>query len=227
MKPVVIVLGLLVAVLAFAFFQQRGSASRAAEAATKDLETMTNQVAEYRTKMTLAQVTAASTSSNLQHQLDKRTADLNVISNRLVQTHLLLQAAQTDARSTQEQLQARIARVVLLEAENEQSREQARRAASSDPVRENAALQRQLAEAGRDREALRAQLAKQRVDLDALQSRLFDVEFLDRQRKDAEMAADIRRRMASARAGASPDPRQKLALQPDGTVRYVAPAGQE
>ena len=50
-----------------------------------------------------------------------------------------------------------------------------------------------------------------------------DPEFLERQLKDAAVAADIRRRLASGRASASPDPRMKLALQPDGTVRYVAP----
>lgn len=226
MKAAVIALGALVVLLAVALYQRGNAASQAMEAVVKDQQSLSNQVAEIRTRMMLAQSTAAQTTSNLQHQLGKRTSDLTVISNRLVQTHLLLQAAQKEGRAAQDQLESRIARVALLESENQGLRDQIRRPADSgNTAAEREALRRQLAETARERDALQARLGAVQVEKESLQTQLFDIEFLERQMKDAAVAADIRRRMASARAGASPDPRSKLELQPDGTVRYAAPTG--
>ncbi len=225
MKAAVIALGVLVVLLAVALYQRGNAASQAFDAVVKDQQSLSNQVAEVRTRVMLAQSTASQTTSNLQRHLDKRTSDLTVISNRLVQTHLLLQAAQKEGRAAQDQLESRIARVALLESENHELRGQSRRAAdSSNTTAEREALRRQLADTARERDALQARLGAVQVEKESLQTQLFDIEFLERQMKDAAVAADIRRRMASGRAGAAPDPRMKLELQPDGTVRYAPPA---
>lgn len=135
----------------------------------------------------------------------------------------MLQSAQKEGHSVQEQLQARIARVAVLETEADDLRRRASHVSESESLtREKKAL-RQLAEVTRERDALQTRLGAALVENRSLQAQLFDPEFLERQMKDAETAADIRRRMASARAGTAPDPRMKLELQPDGTVRYVDP----
>lgn len=224
MKTATIALGVLCAALAVALIQRGASANRQIETLVKDQQSLSNQIAEIRTRMALAQVTSTESLSNVQRHLDKRTADLLIVSNRLVQTHLLLQAAQKDARTAHDQLQSRAAQVAVLETQLDALRQQARRPVEPEAsTREKDALRQELASVRRDYDALQTRLGALQVEWETLQSQLFDLEFLDRQRKDAEVAADIRRRMASARTGASPDPRRKLELQPDGTVRYTAP----
>ena len=225
MKAAAIALAVVAALLALALYQRGASATQTLEAVVKDQQSLSNQVAEFRTRLTLAQVTASQTTSNLQRNLGQRTGDLTVISNRLVQTHLLLQASQKESRAAQDQLQSRIARVALLEQENGELRDRmSHPAETANTTREREMMRRELADAAREKDALQARLGAMQVEKESAQAQLFDVEFLERQLKDAAVAADIRRRMASARAGAAPDPRMKLELQPDGTVRYAAPA---
>jgi chromosome segregation ATPase len=219
---VILGLGLICAVLVYALFQRGALADARFESFETNQVALSNQIVEARTRLTLAEVTAEKATSNLQRSLDKRTSDLNVVSNRLVQAHLLLQAARNDTRSLHEQLQNRVARVALLENENAQLSERIRRPGEVETVaKERDSLRRELTEAQRERDALQTRLGALHVEKETLQSQLFDVEFLDRQRKDAETAADIRRRMSTTRAGATADPRANQELQPDGTVRYV------
>ena len=222
MKALAIALGAVCALLVYALVQRGTSANAQVESLATNQVALSNQVAEVRTRMTLAQVKSAQALTNLQRNLDKRTSDLNVISNRLVQTHLLLQSAQKDARAVQEQFQGKVARVAVLETENDQLKQRASRPVESEiSSREKATLRRQLAEVSRERDALQTRLGAVQVEKEGFQAQLFDLEFLERQTRDAEVAADIRRRMASSRAGTAPDPRMKLELQPDGTVRYI------
>lgn len=223
MKAIAIALGVICAILVFALLRSGASAKAELQAAQTNQVSLSNEVAEVRTRLVLANVTSTQTISNLQHGLNKRTSDLNILSNRLVQTHLLLQSAQKEGHSVQDQLQARIARVAVLEAEVDQFRLRASRSMESDSVNREKQALNQLADVTMERDALRTQLGAALVENRALQVQLLDPEFLERQMKDAETAADIRRRMAGARAGAAPDPRLKLELQPNGTVRYVDP----
>ena len=223
MKSAVIFLAVLCGLLGFVIYKRGDSANKQIEALTKDQQTLSNQVMEAKTRLAMSEGTASTTKSNLQFIADKRTSDLNIVSNRLVQTHLLYQDAQKHGQATDEQLQSRAARVAVLETEIESLRRAAAAAANDPSVREADALRKQLAAVSRERDALKTQVGTLQVQHSDLESRLFDVEFLNRQIKDAEQAADIRRRMASSRAGASPDRRMKLEWQPDGTVKYVNP----
>ncbi|HKX60287.1 MAG TPA: hypothetical protein VJS65_00565 [Verrucomicrobiae bacterium] len=223
MKAYVIILAALCVLLGYVIYKRNDSANKQIGAITKDQLSLSNQVKEVTTKLMMSEGTANTTRSNLQYLVDKRTADLNVLSNRIVQTHLLLQNAEKQGHATDEQLQARIAKVAVLETEIESLRRAAASAANDPSAREAESLRKQLAGVSRERDELKVQLGVLQVEHSELQTKLFDLEFLERQVKDAEEAAAIRRRMASARTGASPDKRMKLELQPDGTVKYAPP----
>jgi chromosome segregation ATPase len=222
MKAAVIILGALCAIMAYALFQRGVTATGRIDELTTNQVALSNQIAEARTRLVLAEVTSAKAVSNLEWNLTRRTSDLNVVSNRLVQTHLLLQASQKEEQAVRAQLESRVARVAILESENASLTERIRRPGEyENAVKERDGLRRELAEVKRERDTLQTRLGAAQVEKEQMQGQLFDLEFLERQRRDAETAADIRRRMATMRAGASADPRTKLELQPDGTVRYV------
>jgi chromosome segregation ATPase len=223
MKSAVIILGIICVLLSYAIYKKSDSANKQIEAMATNQVSLTNQIKEVTTKLMMSEGTGHTAKSNLQFLVDKRTSDLNIVSNRLVQTHLLYQDAQKSAHATDEQLQARVARIAVLEAEIESLRRAAAAVANDPSAREAESLRKQLAAVSRERDALKTQFGTLQVQHADLESRLLDVEFLNRQLKDAEEAAEIRRRMASSRAGASPDKRMKLELQPDGTVKYVTP----
>ena len=223
MKAAVITLSALCVLLGYAVYKRGDTASKRIEALVKDQQTLSNQVAEAKLRLATNETVAATIKSNLQYLVDKRTIDLTIVSNRLVQTHLLYQDAQRNVRATDEQLQARVARIAVLETEIESLRRAAVAAANDPSVRETDSLKKQLMGVIREREELKTQLGTLQVQHTDLETRLSDVEYLNRQLKEAEEQASIRRRMASARTGASPDKRMKLELQPDGTVKYVPP----
>lgn len=223
MKAAAIILGALCVILGFALYQRGASSSAEIQRLETNQVTLSNSVTELRTRLALSDGTASQVKSNLQFQLEKRTADLNVLSNRLVQTHLILQTVQKEMRAKETDLQGRIARVAVLEAELPALRQAAAQAGDSDG-RELALVNERVEQIEKERDELKAQLGALQVAKAELDGKLLDAGFLERQLKLAEEAASIRRRMASARTGASPDPRMKLELQEDGTVRYVAPS---
>jgi len=224
MKAPVIVLGALCVILGFVIYKRGESASSEIEGLAKDRQSLSNQVMEFKTRLALSEGTANHTRSNLQFHLDRRTADLTVVSNRVVQMHLLLQSANKQLGATQEQLQERISRVAVLETENGELRRAAEQTTKTSHGSEEVdQVRRELAAREREQETLKTQLGMARVGLAELNNKLMDVEFLERQIKDATEASDIRRRLASSRSGASSDPRMKLELQSDGTVRYLPP----
>ena len=117
MKVPIIILGLVSAGLAYGLYQRNSSAGMEAEQAVKQFETMSNQVAEVRTKLALEQGTSIQTLSNAQYAVTRRTSDLLQLSNRLVQTTLLLKASQADAREAHASLQSKAAQIAVLESQ--------------------------------------------------------------------------------------------------------------
>ena len=109
MKVPIIILGLVSAGLAYGLYQRNSSAGMEAEQAVKQFETMSNQVAEVRTKLALEQGTSIQTLSNAQYAVTRRTSDLLQLSNRLVQTTLLVKASQAEAREAHASLQSKAA----------------------------------------------------------------------------------------------------------------------
>ena len=117
MKVPIIILGLVSAGLAYGLYQRNSSAGMEAEQAVKQFETMSNQVAEVRTKLALEQGTSIQTLSTAQSAVTRRTSDLLQLSNRLVQTTLLLKASQADAREAHASLQSKAAQIAVLESQ--------------------------------------------------------------------------------------------------------------
>ena len=76
MKTAAIVLALIAAGLAAALYKANTASEQSTTAAETRQTTLSNQVAELRTKLALEQGSAAQSTSNLQHLLIGRTANL-------------------------------------------------------------------------------------------------------------------------------------------------------
>ena len=135
MKVPIIILGLVSAGLAYGLYQRNSSAGMEAEQAVKQFETMSNQVAEVRTKLALEQGTSIQTLSNAQYAVTRRTSDLLQLSNRLVQTTLLLKASQADAREAHASLQSKAAQIAVLESQQGDGAQKEVGAATAAPRR--------------------------------------------------------------------------------------------
>jgi len=219
MKAPVIILGLICAALAFGLYKRNSSASTEAEQALKQYETMSNQVAELRTKLALEQGTTAQHSSNANYIVTKRTSDLLQLSNRLVQTALLLKSAETSAREANVSLQTKAAQIALLESE----RTELQRKLEIIPE-----LRRQVAEASTkatpiatERDALTQENRRLVLEVADYFRKLNDPSFLKLQLERAEQDMETRVRLAKAGAGVTVDKKSRLELQPDGTVRAI------
>jgi len=221
MKALVIILSLACVGLAYGLYQSNSSAGREATAAETQLKAFTNQVDELKTKLMMTQGDAGHAQSNLQYLVTARTSELANTSNRLVQLNLLYRAVQTEAHGTRSEAQSIATRLVMLEAE----RDGFQRGLAVVPVLERklAETNEKLAHAVSERNALLQELGKLEVDRADLQRKLEDIGFLRVQLTRAEENAAIQRRLAKAGHSAMADPKAKLEMLDDGTVRATLP----
>ncbi|HEY2952513.1 MAG TPA: hypothetical protein VGK40_08025 [Verrucomicrobiae bacterium] len=222
LRTVVIILGLACLGLGWGLYKRHSSAVDEAEAATKALATSSNQVNELRTKLALDHSDAFIAQTNLQFALERRCAELLVTSNRLVQTSLLVSHAQNEARAAQSDLQTKAAAIATLEAQRD---ELSRRLEAIPALQKELAVvneKLQLALFGHDE--LAEIIGRVRIEKADLERKLDDPDFLRLQRKKADDAAEVRKHIGAGRPVNASDKRLRLVLQPDGTVRTVAPA---
>ena len=219
MKAPIIILGVVSAGLAYGLYQRNSSATAESEQAVKQFETMSNQVAEVRTKLALEQGTSIQSLSNAQYAVTRRTSDLLQLSNRLVQTTLLLKASQAEAREAHTSLQAKAAQIAVLETQQADLHRQ---------LEVIPDLRRQLAEAMENKTPLTAErdsLAQEnrRLSLEVADTfrKLNDPAFLKLQLDRAEQDMETRLRLAKAGSSVTVDKKSRLELQPDGTVRAI------
>ena len=216
-KILIIILLVLLAGVIFAFYKRHTKANALAETDAKTIAMFSNQVAEIRTKVALEQSDYHLAQSNHQALLAHRTAELTVTSNRLVQTSLMLSNAQHELRSTQDNLGARIATVATLEARHD---ELARQAIMIPGLqRDIAELNEKLVQAQFAYVALEESFGRVRVEKADLERQLNDPAFLRLQMQKAEENAAVQKQMAAGGRIDASDPRVRLVLQPDGTVR--------
>ncbi len=219
MKVPIIILGLVSAGLAYGLYQRNSSAGMEAEQAVKQFETMSNQVAEVRTKLALEQGTSIQPLSNAQYAVTRRTSDLLQLSNRLVQTTLLLKASQADAREAHASLQSKAAQIAVLESQQGDVQRQ---------LQVIPDLRRQLAEAKgltspviSERDSLAQENRRLSLELADNFRKLNDPAVLKLQLDRAQQDMETRIRLAKAGSSVTVDKKSRLELQPDGTVRAV------
>lgn len=219
MKPPVIIPCIVCAVLAFALYQRNGSANAEAEQSLKQFESMSNQVAELRTKLALEQGTASQNGSNATYLVTKRTADLLLLSNRVVQTTLLLKAAQAELHEAQIGLQGKAAGIAVLENQQRDLLQQLE--AIPTLRRQLAQAKESLAPIATERDSLVAENQRLALESAEAQRQMKDIAFLKLQLDRAEQDMETRFRIAKASQSGGIDSKARLELQPDGTVRAV------
>ena len=225
MKPPVVFLSIVCLALAAALFLRHYKAQRALDSAAKQSETSSNEVAELRTKLALAEGMAAQRQTNLQSLLDQRSAELINASNVVVQIRAMLASTQEQAAQSQRELQIRAERIGTLEAQRD---DLTRRGEALLP------LEKQLADA---REKLRFALGdsdtllkeSQRLQLENadLQRKLIDLQFLRLQMERVRADIETAKRMAAAKPGSRPDFRRPVIMLPDGAVEFAPPTSLE
>jgi hypothetical protein len=216
-KILAVVLALLCGGMGYGLYKRNASANAQAEADAKANGGLSNQVSELRTKLALELSNTMVAQSNHQVLSDRYKAALVNASNRIVQVSLLLSNAQHEASVAEAELPAKAAIIALLEAH----RDELQRQVAALPVLEHGIvdLKDQLAQARFAYAALSETLGRARVEQATLERRLEDPGFLRTQAKRVEEAAEIRRRAAAQERIDPSDPRVRLELQPDGTVR--------
>ena len=221
MKAFVIILSLATAGLAFGFYQRNASANAMAASALTVHQSLSNQVAELRTKLALEQGTSGQTLSNLEQLVKRRDASLLYTSNRVVQGNLLLKSAENQFRDGQEKLQSALVRLAVLEEE----RAQLTRRLEELSILESqvTVLKAELAEGKRTREATEVELQSLAFEKSDLLRKLEDVSFLRLQLAKAEEAAELKNRLIRSGTKADVSSKARLELQADGTVRPILP----
>jgi hypothetical protein len=216
-KVFIIFLSVLLVLALFLLYKRHTGAAAQAKMDADAIASLSNQVAEVRTRMVRDNGDNSFAKSNLQALLDRRSAELMAMSNRLVQTSLLLNKAQQDLHAAQDNLGNKIAALATLEARRE---EQDRQAAAIPALeREVAELKVKLVDAQFTKVSLEEALSRARLEKADLQRTFEDPEFLRLQAKRAEDAAQTSQRVASKQRIDVSDSRVRLELQPDGTVR--------
>ena len=216
-KTILIVAAVLIVVLAFVLYRRNSSANAQAEADAKAMASLSNDVTILRTKLALEVSTAGVAQSNHQATLDHRTAEFLTLSNRLGQISLLLEQAQQSKQAAQNELADKTAAMATVEAQQEEMRRQI--TTIPELQREAAELNARLYQASGAQASLNETLGRTRLELADLHRQLQDPNFLRLQEKRAQEAAELRQRAAAHRRIDTSDPRVRLELQPDGTVR--------
>ena len=216
-KVIAIILALVAAGLGYALYQKGAHSGAQADADAKTIGSLSNQVSELRTKLALERSNLEVAQSNHQALIHRRIAELNVTSNRLVQTTLLLDRAREETHMAQSQLPAQAAAIATLEAR----RDELQREVALIP-----GLQREIAEwkgkfqqAQFSQAALQETLGRALTEKAGLERKLEDPAFLRLQARRADEAIELRQRAAANQRINPKDPRVRLDLQPDGTVR--------
>ena len=216
-KVIAIILALVAAGLGYALYQKGAHSGAQADADAKTIGSLSNQVSELRTKLALERSNLEVAQSNHQALIHRRIAELNVTSNRLVQTTLLLDRAREETHMAQSQLPAQAAAIATLEAR----RDELQREVALIP-----GLQREVAEwkgkfqqAQFSQAALQETLGRALTEKAGLERKLEDPAFLRLQARRADEAIELRQRAAANQRINPKDPRIRLDLQPDGSVR--------
>ncbi len=216
-KILPIILLVLVLGLGFALFKRNGSANEQAESDARSIASISNQVSELRTKLALEQSNLGVAQTNHLAAISRRTSELMTASNRLVQTSLLFDHTQQETRAAQGELPARVAAIATLEAQRDELQRQA--AVIPNLQSEVAELKEKLNQARFAQASLYDTLGRVRLELADLERNLEDPLFLHLQERRVVEAAEIRQRAAAKQPVTTSDPRVRLELLPDGTVR--------
>lgn len=216
------ILAIIVGGLAFALYQRNTSGTARSGADAKTISSLSNQVTELRTKLALEHSNLEVAQSNHLSVLSRRTADLMTASNRLVQTALLLDRAREETRLAQMEIPARVAALATVEAQRDELQRQA--ALIPELQRTVAGLKEKLQQAQFAQAGLEETLGRARASQAELERKLEDPAFLRLQARRAEEAAEMRQRTAAGQRVRVSDPRVRLDLQPDGTIRPAVTA---
>jgi chromosome segregation ATPase len=165
MKPLVIILGLACIGLAAQLFlrSNRGQqAEKELAVASTYLTSLSNEVAETRTKLEEEARLASYLQSNLTH----RATELAVASNTISQTATTLAAAKTDLKTAQEEAQKQAARIAELEGQKDEMQTKLNQLAGSIKTLDGQITEtkRKLAASEGDRASLSKELAKLQTD---------------------------------------------------------------
>jgi hypothetical protein len=208
-KIIAILLALVAAGLGYALYQ--------ADADAKTIGSLSNQVSVLTTKLALERSNIEVAQSNHQALIHRRTAELNVTSNRLVQTTLLLDRAREETHIAQSQLPAQAAAIATLEAR----REELQREVALIPGLQLEATEwkKKFQESQFSQAALQETLGRALTEKAGLERKMEDPAFLRLQARRADEAIELRQRAAANQRINPTDPRIRLDLQPDGSVR--------
>lgn len=221
-KILAAVLAIVVAGLGFAQYKRNTSAATQSEADARTIGSLSNQVTELRTKLALEHSNLEVARSNQQAHLGRRTAELITASNRLVQTSLLLAHAREETQAAQAQLPAKAAAFATLEAQQDELQRQA--ALIPGLQRGITVMKDQLQQSQFAQAALEESLGRARASQADLERKFEDPAFLRLQARRADEAAEMRQRTAAGQRVRVSDPRVRLDLQPDGTIRPAVTA---
>ena len=223
MKILAVILAVGLGATGFCFYKSKESASQHVDADAKTIGSLSNQVNELRTRLAMETGLQGIAQSNLQFTLGRRTGELSVVSNRHFQTVLLLSNAQHEAHAAQSMLPPKAATIASLEAH----RDQLLRDLEVLPAlqREITDLKQRSQQAQFAQAALQETASRLRTEKANLERLLDDPAFLRLQASRSEDAAETRQRLGSKQALRSSDPRVRLELQPDGSVRPASVLG--
>ncbi len=216
-KVIAIILALVAAGLGYALYQRGAHSGAQADADAKTIGLLSNQVSELRTKLALEHSNLEVAQSNHLALIHRRTAELNVTSNRLVQTTRLLDRAREETHMAQSQLPVQAAAIATLDAR----REELQRELALLPgwQREATEWKKRFQETQFSQAALQETLGRALTEKAGLERKLEDPAFLRLQARRADEAIELRQRAAANQRINPKDPRIRLDLQPDGTVR--------
>lgn len=216
-KIIAILLALVAAGLGYALYQKGAHSGAQADADAKTIGSLSNQVGELRTKLALEHSNLEVAQSNHQALIHRRTAELNVTSNRLVQTTLLLDRAREETHIAQSQLPAQAAAVATLEARRDELQREL--AVIPGLQREVAEWKKKSQDSQFSQAALQETLGRALTEKAGLERKMEDPAFLRLQARRADEAIELRQRAAANQRINPTDPRVRLDLQPDGTIR--------
>jgi chromosome segregation ATPase len=222
MKNVVLLLSLAVVVLGAALFLRGKSAKQKLAASQTEVVSLSNQVAEIKTKLT-ANVAA---SVGLVESLSNRVAEVASLSNRLVRVTASMEKAQAELAAAQQNLGRCQEQIRSLDAQREAlAQRHTETAATLASVQAELATARAEAQRfGEQRAALQAELNQARAEKIELARQLNDLPTLQAQVTRLSEQQRKTRRSASPAEG-TPEVSKakdlKLVLQPDGSVKWV------
>ena len=217
MKTPVVLLAIVCAVLGAALYLKNSRAQKDADASAARLQTLSNQVAEVRTRLVLEQSNATVTQSNHQSALDRRAVELAAATNRLAQGQAQLAAAQAEIQRLHHELQSRTAELANLQAQRDELKQQVDRL--SPLPDELGKAQERLVATEMKLNVLVTEWGALRVEHADLLHKLDDPKFLEIQLAKAREQAEWVRKMAKAKTATPKGMKSQLELLPDGTVR--------